>query len=126
MLALCSIHHHRGVTDNVSPASELASRLREHMAENPLAVTVKVEESETLDSYLDVTFGNGDGLTNWGAVLPESVCVLDPGDIEMTHGEFLAYTALRAGGGSAKEARSELWPRRSLWVKLRRLLGHKD
>jgi hypothetical protein len=96
------------------------------MAGNLLAVTVKVEESETSGPYLDVTFGNGDGLTTWGSALPESVCVLDPDDIEMTHGEFLAYTVLRAGGSSAKQARSKLWPRRSLGAKLRRLLRHQD
>ena len=106
--------------DDVGPANKLAFRLRQHLADQGLDVTVQVELREGWQPFIDVTFPNGDGFGTWGSPTPESVCVIDPSDRDMTHSEFLEYGTLRARGYSAIEASVQLWPRRR-WFKRRAL-----
>jgi len=106
--------------DDVGPANKLAFRLRQHLADQGLDVTVQVELREGWQPFIDVTFPNGDGFGTWGSPTPESVCVIDPSDRDMTHSEFLEYGTLRARGYSANEASEHLWPGRR-WFKRRAL-----
>lgn len=96
--------------DDVGPTNELALRLRQHLADQGLDATVQVKLPKGWQPFIDVTLPNGDGFGTWGSPTPESVCVIDPRDTDMTLSEFLEYATLRARGFSANEASEHLWP----------------